>query len=167
HDDLARLAVDAEIGEHHLLHGREVPAVAGRRLIVPGELGRVGVDRDDGRQVQVVAAARAALVAVPGAAVARADIEQIGFGIVGKGIPGRAAASARLPPLAGPRRGGLRHGFVLEAERRVAGYEVEPPDLLPRLRVVRRHVAARTVVAAAVADDDEVLDDARRARDRV
>src|SRR4051794_34396862 len=37
-DDLAHLAVDAEIGQSHLLHGRVIPALPGCVLEVPNVL---------------------------------------------------------------------------------------------------------------------------------
>ena len=59
HNDLAVAAVDLEIGEHHVLHGRVIPGIAGDCLVVPRVLARVGVERNDGRQKQVVATAGA------------------------------------------------------------------------------------------------------------
>ena len=122
--------------------------------------------RENRRQEQVVAALRTAEVAVPGAAVAGADVEQVGLGVVGHGVPGGAAAAV-LPPLAGPGLG--RHGQLgmLERLRRIAGHREEAPRQPAGRRVVGRDVAADGVLGAAVADDHLALHDARRAGDRV
>ena len=166
HEDLAHLAADRQLGEHDRLCGRVVPGVAGRRLVVPDVLAGVGAERDDRRQEQVVAAAGAPQVAVPGRAVADADVEQVEFRVVDDRVPDRAAAASR-PPLAGPGLGGHPHRLVLEAVRRVAGHGVEAPGALAGLRVVGVDVAAHAVLGAAVADDHLALRDSRRSGDRV
>ena len=116
HDDLARLPVDGEIGEHQLLHGVEVPLLAGCGLVVPHVCAGVGVERDDRGQEQVVALARGAVVARPFDAVADAEVDEIQIRVVGDRVPRRAAA-AELPPLAAPGLRGHLHGLVLERLR--------------------------------------------------
>ena len=166
HEDLAHLAADGQLGEHDRLRGGVVPGVAGRRLVMPDVLAGVGPERHDGRQEEVVAAAGAPQVAVPGRAVADADVEQVEFRVVDDRVPDRAAAASR-PPLAGPGLGGHPHRLVLESVRRVARHGVEAPRPLAGLRVVGVDVAADAVLGAAVADDDLALRDPRRAGDRV
>ena len=166
HEDLAYPAADRQLGEHDRLGGGVVPGVAGRRLVVPDVLAGIGAERDDRRQEQVVAAAGAPQVAVPGRAVADADVEQVEFRVVDDGVPYRAAASSR-PPLAGPGLGGHPHRLVLEAVRRVARHGVEAPGALAGLGVVGVDVAAHAVLGAAVADDHLALGDPGRAGDRV
>ena len=167
-DDLARLAADLDVGQHHGLGGGEVPAVARRFLVVPDVLARIGVQRHDAGQVQVVATGRAALGLRPGRAVARADVHEVELGVIGHGVPGRAAATG-LPPLAGrvPGLGGAGHGLVLERLGRVAGHGEPAPLLRAGLGVIGRDIAAHAVLGAAVADQHLALDDARRARDGV
>ena len=166
HQHLALRASDLEIGEHDRLHRGVVPVLARRGLVVPGEAAGVGTDREDRRQVQVVAAAGAARDAAPGRAVAGADVEQVELRVVGHRVPRRSAA-ADLPPLAGPGlRGGLHLG-VLERQRRIAGHGEEAPELRAGLRVVRGDVAAHAELRAAVADHHLALHHARRRRDRV
>ncbi len=103
---------------------------------------------------------------VPGTAVADAEIEDVELRIVGHRIP-HGAAAAVLPPLAGPRLRGALHQRVLEAVLRIAGHCVETPEHLAGDRVIRGYVTAHAHLAAAVADDDLALDDARCAGDRV
>ena len=167
HDHLAHLAVDLDVREDHVLSGGVVPGIAGCGLVVPDQRAVIRIDGQHGGDVQIVAAARRADVAVPGRAVTDADVEQVQLGIEGHGIPDSAAA-ADFPPLAAPPgAGGHFHGAVLEAVRRVAGHGVEAPGLSAGRRVVSADVAAHAVFGAAVADDDLVFDDARRAGDGV
>ena len=115
HQHLARLAVDAQIGEHDVLSRGEVPRLARRRLVVPHVLAGVRLERDDRAQEQVVAAAGAAVLLIPRRAVAGADVEQVELRVVRHRIPDRAAA-AELPPFAVP---GLR-GLLRESALRTA-----------------------------------------------
>ena len=48
HQHLTRLAVDCQVGQDDVLGGRVVPALAGRRLIVPDVLASVGLQGQDG-----------------------------------------------------------------------------------------------------------------------
>src|SRR5262249_31532684 len=54
HDDLAVAIVDSNIREHQMLNGVVVPFIAGRALIVPLQLTGVGIDGDDGGDVEIV-----------------------------------------------------------------------------------------------------------------
>ena len=108
---------------------------------------------------------------VPGRAVADAGVEDVQLGVVGHGVPDRAAAAGGLPALPKPGRRAffLHHlvgGRVVRLTRGIWG-GVEPPDQLAAGRVIGRQVAAHAVLAAAVADQHLVLDDPRRAGDRV
>ncbi len=47
HDDFSRRAVDLEIGEDHVLGRGEIPRLAGRRLVMPDIVARIGAKRDD------------------------------------------------------------------------------------------------------------------------
>ena len=172
HDDLAVLAVDLQLGKHQRLRGGVVPCLAGSRLVVPDIFAGLGLDREDGRQEQVVLGRGVAQALVPGRAVADADIHDVEIGIVRHAIPGCAAAAA-LGPFAGvaPRGVGLLgehfvRGCAIGDLGRVRRRE-EAPDLLAVIRAVGGDVAAHAKLGAAIADDHIALDDTRRAGDRI
>ena len=132
---------------------------------MPDQRASVRLDRQDRRQIQIVAAAGASHILIPRRAVARANVKQIEFRIVSQRIPNRAAA-AQLPPFARPGFGGFVHrGFHRRRNRffRIAGHGMKAPRQLAGCRVIRRNVTAHSVFAAAVSDDDFAFDDARRA----
>ena len=169
--DLAHLPLDFEIGEDDVLGCREVPSVAWRLLEVPGHLSRVGLDGNDRRDVEVVASAWRAQVAAPWRAIAGADVEQVEVGVVGHGVP-HSAAAADFPILPTLRVGlPCRHCslqmLALRRQARVTGHREKAPKLATGFGVVGRDVAADAKLAAAIADDHLVLDDARRARNGV
>jgi hypothetical protein len=56
-DRLSRLASDREIREHDVHVRVEVPRLARRRLVMPAIVTRIGIERDDGAEEQIVAAA--------------------------------------------------------------------------------------------------------------
>ncbi len=162
---LARAPVDHEVGERHVHRRVVVPGLARRGLVVPGVCARVGVDRYDRAQEQIVAAARAAQSRIPGATIARPQVEAIEFRVVGHGVPDGAAA-APLPPPPAPGARGHLHRRVLESARGIARYGPEAPELLAGLRVICGDVASDgTEVAATEADHDLVVEHARRAGD--
>ena len=140
-DRLARPAADLQVGQHDVHVRVEVPGLSRRRLVVPDVFARVGIERDDRAEEQVVAAFRTADLPVPRRAVAGADVELIELRVVGEAMP-RVAAAAVEPPLPRPGLRGHAHGLVLEAVRRIPRHDVEAPGLLAGLGVVRRHVAA-------------------------
>ena len=167
-DDLARRAVDREVGQDHRLGGRVVPVVAGCFLVVPQEFAGIGVQRDEGGEIEIVAAGRAAQVAVPRRAVAGADIDGVELGIIGDAVPRRAAAAVH-PVFAGgiPGLGGSRHGLVFGRLGRIARHHEPAPRLVAGLGIVGRDIAADAVLGAAVADDHPAVGDAGRAGDGV
>ena len=87
--------------------------------------------------------------AFQGAAIARADVDEIRLRVVDDRVPDGAAA-AELPPFAVPRLRGHRHGFALEAVGGIAGHGEEAPRELARLGVVGGDVAAHAELCAAV-----------------
>ena len=143
-DDLALAAVDDEVQQHERLGRGVVPVVAGRRLIVPAEGTVGGVEGQNRGEVEVVAAAGTAVVAVPWRSVAGADEQEAGFGVGGHPVP-HGSATAGYPPLAGPGFGRRAHGVALEPDRRVAGDGVGTPQLLSRVGIVGGDVAAHPV----------------------
>ena len=158
-------AVPVQIGEHRHLHRIVVVGVVRRELEMPSEPAGVGVERDDRVGVEVVARP---LRRIPvGTGVAHAPIREIQIGIVRAGQPDRSAAM--LPGLGiaiGLRIGRARlPGLV--AGLAGTGNGVEAPGLLAGLGVVGGDEAADAQLAAADADDDLVLDDERRQRQRV
>src|SRR5581483_5561204 len=145
-----------------------VPVIAGRLLIVPDIFAGVGVQRDDRGEIEVVAAGRAADLAIPRRAVAGADIDHVEVRIVGDGVPRRAAAAIE-PVLAGGIPGlgrGLLRG-ILERFRGIAGHGEPAPELVAAVGVVGGDVAARAIFGAALADQHLAVVDARRAGDGV
>src|SRR5437763_16098796 len=69
-------------------------------MVMPELFTGIGSQRYDRCEVEIVAARRAAQIAIPWRAVAGADVHKIEIGIVGDGIPWRAAAAID-PPFAG------------------------------------------------------------------
>ena len=169
--NLANLPINFQIGQDDVLGCREVPGVARRLLEVPGHFARVGLDGDDGRDIKIVSAAGRAEVSAPRRAVAGADVEQVEVRVVGHGVPDRAAAAHF--PVFPALRVGLPCGhcslemFAFRREAWIARDRVEAPELATRLGVVGGDVAAHTQFTTAIADDDLVLDDARRTGDRI
>jgi hypothetical protein len=167
---LARAVAQIERGQRHLLNRGEIPAFAGRLLIMPFICAGIGIDRDDRREEQIVALPVRADMVVPGGAVADADQKLVELGIVDDRIPD-GAATAIFPPLAGP--GGKRdlHRLVrrlmIGPVGGISGDGVEAPDLLAGRGIVGGDVAAHAKLGARIADDDLVPEYARCAGDRV
>ena len=78
HDDLAIFVGDFDVGQDHVIGGVVIPVIARCGLVVPDVLAGLGLERDDGAEEQIVAAAGAAQSLVPRRAVAGADIQQVG-----------------------------------------------------------------------------------------
>jgi len=134
---------------------------------VPRVFAGVGVERDDGRNEQVVAAAGAAGFLRPREAVAGAEIDEVGFGVVDDGVPDRRAA-AELPVLVTvPCLRGFDEFGLFVGLGWITGDRVPGPQLLAGLGVEGGDAAADVVFGAAVADEDFPVGDARRAGDGV
>ena len=101
------------IREDHVLRGRVVPVVARCRLVVPDETACLGAHGEDRSEVEVVAAARAALRAIVDGAVAGADVEEIELRVVRHRIPHGAAEACLEERILRPRRRGRRQLRVL------------------------------------------------------
>ena len=166
HQHLPRLAVDGQFREHDVLTGGVVPGITRRRLVMPHVFTSLGLQRHDGRQVEVIATTGAPNFARPRCAVAHADVDKIELGVVHDGIPNRAA-TAELPPFARPRFGRSLQGRALRAIRRVGRHRVEAPQLLARSGVVSGDVATHTQLRPTVADEYLALRYAWRAGDGV
>src|SRR5690606_7325615 len=95
-------------------------------LVVPEVAAAVGVEGDDGGEVEVVAAAGAAPLRVVGAGVARAEVDAVELGVEGDAVPD-GAAGATLPVLTAPgaRRG--FHGRIAPVLLGAARHRVEAP----------------------------------------
>src|SRR5438445_7772694 len=124
--NFSRGVVDREVGKDDGLVGIVVPGVAGSLLIMPDIFAGIGFERNDGADEKIVAAAGATRRAVPGSAVASAEVEEIEIGVVGDGVPD-GAASADFPPLTGPSFCGLFDNRRLEGLGRIAGHGKEAP----------------------------------------
>ena len=79
HQHLPAAPVDFHVGQHDVLRGGVVPRLARRGLVVPDIFARIGADRDDAREVEIVAfaapvGAGAAIGAVPRGSVADSEI---------------------------------------------------------------------------------------------
>ena len=72
--------------------GVVVPGLTRGRLVVPAVLAGVCIEGEHRAQEQVVAAARAPDLPVPGRPVAGADVDRVELGIEGQPVPGVAAA---------------------------------------------------------------------------
>ena len=109
--DLPRLAVDRELGKHDRLRRCVVPGLPRCVLVVPLVRAGGGIERDDGGQKQVVAAAGRSDLLVPRRAVAHADDQLIEVRVVDDGVP-HGATTAKRPPLAVPRGGRSGHDGI-------------------------------------------------------
>ena len=150
-----------QVSQHHRAGGIKVPGLSRRGLVVPGVGAGVGIDRDDGIEEQVVAAARTARLGHPRCAIGRTEIDQVGLRVIGDAIPNRTAA--QLPvQVALPGGGRLAHLLVFIRLGRVARHGIKAPQQLAAARVIGRHIAAHTDLGAAVANDDLAVGHARR-----
>ena len=170
HQHLARLAVDGEVCLHDGGSAGVVPIFFRHFLVVPAVCAGLRVQRDDGTQEQVVAAAGTAIKLCVRSAIAGADVDQAQLRVVVDGIPGSAAA-APFPPFAGP--GLRRHGHhavgsgAVGALGRIARHEEEFPQELAGVGIPRTDKAAHTQVSAGIADDHSAVEYARCASDGI
>src|SRR5207248_3777320 len=68
-----RNVVNHEVGENDLLGGVKVPHVGGSFLIMPDVHARVGLERDDGTSVKIVATTGTSRMLVPRSSIAGPD----------------------------------------------------------------------------------------------
>ena len=174
HQHLPTAPVDFHFGQHDVLRGGVIPGFARRGLVVPDIFAGIGADRDDARQIEIVAfaapvGAGAAIGAVPRGSVADTEIEQVELGIVGHRVPHRAAAADAV--LARQRVAAPGLGCGLQIVGRVialvAGHGIEAPQLLTIRRVIGGDIAAHAELGAAIADQHLAIDHTWRAGDGV
>src|SRR5882724_3402312 len=89
-EEFARLAFEFGVEKNGRLHGIPIVNVVRRRLEMPDEFAGVGIERDDGAGVKIVAGA--AFTCEDGIGISSAPVEKIQIGIVGAGHPSHAAA---------------------------------------------------------------------------
>jgi hypothetical protein len=167
HQHLPLATVDDDVGEDQLLDGIDVPRVAGHRLVVPHELPGVRVEREDGRDIQVVVSILSTKDLGPRHAIAGPHVDQIGVWIVRESIPDGASAAVR-PPLSRPGPGRGLERRVLERFRWITGNRVEAPELAAVVDgECREKAAVRGELAPRHADDHLPFRHAGRHRDRV
>src|SRR5262249_6736177 len=134
--------------------GVPVPHVVGGELVVPSDLARLRTDREDRRGVQVVALS---LVAVPGAGIARAPVDEVELRIVRAGNPrARASVQGRLAWL--PRLVAFFAG---------AWNGIAPPELLAGRRIPAVEETARPEFRAGAPGDQYAVCDQRCDGERV
>ena len=78
HHDFARLALPVDVGQHRDLCGVVVEFIVRRELVMPLQLSRVGIQRDDGAGIEIVAWPRISVPVGPG--VPGAPVNEIEFG---------------------------------------------------------------------------------------
>src|SRR5262249_31609750 len=156
HHELAVLAVDFGVDDRVLGDLVEVIGVVRGVLVAPLDLAVGGAEREHARRPLVVA--RAVFRVPIRAGIADALVEGVALGIVGGGLPDRAAAvlPALLAVLPGLVAGlaGARDG-------------VGAPNLLAGIEVGGVDPAADAELAAGAADDGDVADDQRRDGERL
>ena len=149
--NFSRGVVDREVGKDDGLVGIVIPCVAGSLLIMPDVFAGVGFERDDRADEEIVAASRAASGPVPRSAIADTEVDEIELGVVGDGVPD-GAASADVPPPAGPGFCGFFENGSFEGLCRIAGYSVEPPSHFSSVGIVGGDVTAHAVFGSTIAD---------------
>src|SRR6266403_2396018 len=167
-NDFSRRVVDIDVGEDHRLGRGVIPAVAGCLLVVPDIFAGVGIQRDNGSEIEIIAAGGAAHVPVPGRTVSGADVDQVQVWIEGDAVPD-GTATAVDPPLAGriPSFRGGCHRVVLERLAWIAGNDKPSPGLRAGLGIVCSDVAPHAILGAAISDHYLAVEHARRAGDGV
>ena len=149
HHDFARLALPLQIRQNRDLRGIEIEFVVRRELEMPFQLSRVGIHRDEGTGVEVIARPH---IAVPvGARIPDSPIDQVRFRIVRAGGPDGSPA---MPP-------GIAAPAVMARLTRLRN-GMEAPDFFPGLRGIRRQIAADSQFSARRSHDDFIFYDQRR-----
>ena len=165
HQHLARFAANVEIGEHDMLGRGIIPGFARCRLEMPDIFASLGPQRDDRREVEIIAFALAAIKLVPRRAIADADIEQVKLGIIGHRIPHGATATL-LPIFALPRRFGAFEMRRLILAGRI-GHRIKAPHFLAGFGIIGGQETAHAHFSAAIADDHHAAHHARRTGDSI
>ena len=98
-EQLARLSVPVCIHQHRSLNGVPIPDVVRRVLEVPLELASLGVQREVGVGIQIVAEALIAVEVRPG--VSGRPVDGAGLGIVSPRHPGATAGMSDVLALPG------------------------------------------------------------------
>src|SRR6185312_3672640 len=145
------------------------PGLCWGLLVVPHVLAGLGVDRHDGGQEQVIPSLRIAVILIPRRAIADAEVDQVGDGVIDQRVPGGAAAAALQPLRASRAPGGgrLLHRIVLRRLRGIAGHSVEAPVQLAGLGVVSADIAAYAILTAGHTHQYPTFGHARRTGDGV
>ena len=147
---LRRAAVDGKVGQDPFVDAVVVERIARRHLEVPDHLAGLGLKRQHGVGVEIVALA---IERIPRRRIAGAPVDQIKVGIIGTGDPGRAAAL--FPGIAGP---GLGAGLALFGNR------IGAPERFTGLRIEPFEIAADAVFRARNARNDDAVRHQRRDR---
>src|SRR5690606_2700764 len=167
-DDVALLAVEVQVGNHHGADGVIVPGIAGRFLVVPDVFASIGVDGHYRCDEQVVTTVRVAHLAVPGRTVAGAEVEQVRNRVIDGRVPdGAATALFPIGDVIGPGFGSHAQVIAFEAVLRIAGHGPEAPLLFAGLGIVGGNPAACAELAAGTTDEDLALGHAWRHGDGV
>src|SRR4029077_20603802 len=133
-------ALPFQVDQHRGVHLVPIPGIIWLVLEVRFDLARVGIKREHGAGVEIVAGVN---VAWPRCGVANAPIDGLGVRVVIAGHPGRSAAG--FPVVAAP---GVVAGLTL------AVYGEVPPQLLAVIGIKRNDIAADAEFAARTADDN-------------
>src|SRR5262249_32807899 len=130
-------------------------------------LAGVGVQRDDGRCIEVVTAPRAARLGVVGSCIGGPDVNAIELGVEGDAVPGATSSATLLPELTIPGLCSRLQSGVTLVRLWTRGHDIEAPDLLPGLLVISRDIATHAEIGAALADDDLAVEQAGSAGHRL
>ncbi len=149
-EQLARLAHRSSINQHGRFGGIPIMHVVRRNLIVPNKFSGVGVERHNGTRIKVVAFA--ALLRHYRIRIARADVVEIQFRIIG----------ARHPSLSGAVCGSVFVRPSLNARLALARRGEEFPLQCSGLRIARLDESRIIEVVAANAQNDVIANDDRR-----
>ena len=150
--ELSRPALEHRVDEDGRLLRVPVPQIMRGELIMPAQLSRPGLEREERIGVQVVALPLAAVSVRVG--IAGRPEQRIGLGVVGSGQPRRTASFFEID-VALPRFG---------AGLTSRGNGPEAPRLLAGRDAIGREKSANAFVAARHAGDDEIADHERRHR---
>ena len=170
HQRLARLTLDLDVRQDHLIDAVVIPFVVRCHLIDPFRLAGIQIPREDRHRPFVVART---LAGVPGARVAAAVVHQVEGRVIAVPAPGRATADLPLIAFPGLERRVLayrRHLAVGPGHRLVRVHQhcvvrsgaVCLPDFFAGIDVVRGHPTAHAKFPSADPGEDLVLEDMRR-----